>query len=103
MAVEAGFEPARGRINSPVPYQLGYSTMWAGWEAETRTRFRCFQNNDANPSNTSQFNLGGTSYTPPVLIIERIGVWEVCCHEMVDSLMPCLGQSRPARQGRRED
>ena len=31
MAVAEGLEPSRGRINSAVPYQLGYATIWWLW------------------------------------------------------------------------
>ncbi len=36
MAVAEGFEPSHGRINSAVPYQLGYATkeLVAGAEVE---------------------------------------------------------------------
>ena len=33
LAVAEGFEPSHGRINNPVPYQLGYATLRDG---ETR-------------------------------------------------------------------
>jgi hypothetical protein len=31
LAVAEGFEPSHGRINSAVPYQLGYATVRLGW------------------------------------------------------------------------
>ena len=31
MAVAEGLEPSHGRINSAVPYQLGYATIWWLW------------------------------------------------------------------------
>ena len=31
LAVAEGFEPSHGRINSAVPYQLGYATIWWLW------------------------------------------------------------------------
>ena len=32
LAVAEGFEPSHGRINSAVPYQLGYATECFWWE-----------------------------------------------------------------------
>jgi hypothetical protein len=34
LAVAEGFEPSRGRINSAVPYQLGYATKKKGEEGK---------------------------------------------------------------------
>jgi hypothetical protein len=43
LAVAEGFEPSHGRINSAVPYQLGYATrIEAGCGDETRTRIISF-------------------------------------------------------------
>ena len=43
LAVAEGFEPSHGRINSAVPYQLGYATRTkSGCGDETRTRINSF-------------------------------------------------------------
>src|SRR5437870_10918729 len=43
LAVTEGFEPSHGRINSAVPYQLGYATRnGSGCGDETRTRTPSF-------------------------------------------------------------
>src|SRR5713226_3692965 len=43
LAVAEGFEPSHGRINSAVPYQLGYATKSeSGCGDETRTRIISF-------------------------------------------------------------
>ena len=34
MAVAEGFEPSHGRINNPMPYQLGYATRKVGGTGE---------------------------------------------------------------------
>jgi hypothetical protein len=45
LAVAEGFEPSHGRINSAVPYQLGYATKNLGWgdwgngEGETKAHW----------------------------------------------------------------
>ena len=41
LAVAEGFEPSHGRINSAVPYQLGYATerLFRVWSFEFRVRF----------------------------------------------------------------
>src|SRR5713226_3585029 len=42
LAVAEGFEPSHGRINNPVPFQLGYATRKIGCGGETRTRTPSF-------------------------------------------------------------
>ena len=42
MAVAEGLEPSHGRINSAVPYQLGYATKYFGCGGESRTRINSF-------------------------------------------------------------